>query len=187
MANYVWLDCDPGIDDAFAILMACFSNHINLIGISTVCGNQTIEKVTLNALKCLNMFNQISEPTLGESKLDFSKKLTTNDCLTHGGMNFPLVQGCAKPLLRSVKIGAEIHGETGLDTLTPVKFPEIPENAKKYVANLNQQETHFTTLIYQHFHRYWSYDKSGTFVHKLPRQLQVHKQNCGNGWINDKR
>ena len=47
----VWLDCDPGIDDAFAIVLAAFSDAIDLIGISTVSGNQSIDKITFNALK----------------------------------------------------------------------------------------------------------------------------------------
>jgi purine nucleosidase len=46
-----WLDCDPGLDDAFAIVLAAFSDAIDLIGISTVSGNQTIDKITYNALK----------------------------------------------------------------------------------------------------------------------------------------
>ena len=46
-----WIDCDPGIDDAFAIVLAAFSEKIDLIGISTVSGNQSIDKITYNALK----------------------------------------------------------------------------------------------------------------------------------------
>jgi purine nucleosidase len=50
-AAKVWLDCDPGLDDAFAIVLAAFSDAIDLIGMSTVSGNQTIDKITYNALK----------------------------------------------------------------------------------------------------------------------------------------
>jgi purine nucleosidase len=76
----VWLDCDPGHDDAMAIILAggrlinlypdgssfgktellirvhCptgYAPEIRLLGISTVAGNQTVEKVTLNALNLL--------------------------------------------------------------------------------------------------------------------------------------
>ena len=46
-----WLDCDPGLDDAFAIVMCAFSDAIDLIGISNVSGNQTVDKLTINTLK----------------------------------------------------------------------------------------------------------------------------------------
>jgi inosine-uridine nucleoside N-ribohydrolase len=51
----VWLDCDPGHDDACAILLAGHNKSIKLLGISTVCGNQTVEKTTLNAIKMLTV------------------------------------------------------------------------------------------------------------------------------------
>lgn len=56
MTKLVWLDCDPGHDDAMAIILAGHQNKfIKLLGISTVAGNQTVDKTTLNALKVLNI------------------------------------------------------------------------------------------------------------------------------------
>ena len=50
MAQKIILDCDPGHDDAVAIMMAAKHPEIELLGITTVRGNQTLEKVTRNAL-----------------------------------------------------------------------------------------------------------------------------------------
>ena len=53
MTTYLWVDCDPGHDDAFALILACHSANPAVIvaGVSTVCGNQTVDKTTDNALR----------------------------------------------------------------------------------------------------------------------------------------
>ena len=84
----VWLDCDPGHDDAFAIILAGHSKKINLLGISTVAGNQTVERTTLNALR----ISSIS-----------------------GMEDIPVAKGVAKPLMRPARICPEIHGTSGLN------------------------------------------------------------------------
>lgn len=38
----IWLDCDPGLDDAMAIILAAHHERINLIGLSTSAGNTTL-------------------------------------------------------------------------------------------------------------------------------------------------
>ena len=43
------LDCDPGHDDAVAILLAVGNPNIDLLGVTTVGGNQSLDKVTYNA------------------------------------------------------------------------------------------------------------------------------------------
>jgi purine nucleosidase/pyrimidine-specific ribonucleoside hydrolase len=87
----IWLDCDPGHDDALAILLCLASPGVNLLGISTVAGNQTVEKTTQNALNVLYV--------AGEN-------------------NLPVIMGSATPLCRSGKICPEIHGHSGLDGFT---------------------------------------------------------------------
>jgi inosine-uridine nucleoside N-ribohydrolase len=82
----VILDCDPGHDDAIAILLA--AKHLNVLGITTVGGNQSIEKVTANALKVVELGG-----------------------LTH----IPVARGMGHPLIREPMHAAAVHGETGLD------------------------------------------------------------------------
>lgn len=83
----VILDCDPGHDDAVAIMLACASQELEVLGITTVAGNQTGDKTFANALKVL---------TLIEKEL-------------------PVAKGFDKPLFRELETASEIHGETGLD------------------------------------------------------------------------
>ena len=47
------LDCDPGHDDAIALLLALASPEVELVGVTTVSGNQTLDKTTANALRVL--------------------------------------------------------------------------------------------------------------------------------------
>lgn len=87
------LDCDPGHDDALAIMLAAGDARIDLVGITTVAGNQTVEKTTRNAC---------SVATLAR--------------LHHT----PIVSGAGQPLLRSLRVAPEIHGMSGLDGPPPV-------------------------------------------------------------------
>ena len=81
------LDCDPGHDDAVAILLAGSNKNINLLGISVVAGNQTIEKTARNAM----------------------------NVATYLGIDVPVAIGCEYPMVRERVICAAIHGESGLD------------------------------------------------------------------------
>jgi inosine-uridine nucleoside N-ribohydrolase len=84
----VILDCDPGHDDAIAILLALASPEVNLLGVTTVCGNQTLEKTTANAIRVLD---HVGRP------------------------NIPVAAGASRPLVRERHVAADVHGETGLD------------------------------------------------------------------------
>ncbi|MBH0054843.1 MULTISPECIES: nucleoside hydrolase [unclassified Salinibacterium] len=88
MAEKIILDCDPGHDDAIAILLAHGSPHIELLGVTTVMGNQTIEKVTRNALAVARVA---------------------------GITDVPFARGAHRPLVREVEVAESIHGESGLD------------------------------------------------------------------------
>ena len=51
MSIPIFLDCDPGHDDAIALLLALASPEVELLGVTTVHGNQTLDKTTENALR----------------------------------------------------------------------------------------------------------------------------------------
>ncbi|WP_086956506.1 nucleoside hydrolase [Xenorhabdus innexi] len=82
------LDCDPGHDDAIAMLLAHGNPDIELLAVTTVVGNQTLDKVTRNALSVARIAN------------------------IH---NVPFAAGCHRPLVREIMTAPHIHGETGLD------------------------------------------------------------------------
>lgn len=84
----VVLDCDPGHDDAMAILLAAASPALELEAITTVAGNQTLEKVSLNARRI---------------------------CSVAGIDRVPIASGCDRPVRRAPIIADEIHGQSGLD------------------------------------------------------------------------
>jgi purine nucleosidase len=88
MARPVILDCDPGLDDALAILLARGCPDIDLLAITTVAGNQTLDKVTLNAQRT---------------------------CTVARIHDVPIYAGCGQPLERPLRVAADIHGESGLD------------------------------------------------------------------------
>jgi pyrimidine-specific ribonucleoside hydrolase len=82
------IDCDPGHDDAIAILLALASPEVELRGITTVAGNQTLEKTTRNALKVLELVDRT---------------------------DVPVAAGADRPLRRELRTAANVHGESGLD------------------------------------------------------------------------
>jgi purine nucleosidase/pyrimidine-specific ribonucleoside hydrolase len=88
VAVRVVLDCDPGHDDALAIVLAARHPGIDLRAITTVAGNQTLAKTTLNARRM---------------------------CTVAGIVGVPIAAGCERPLVQEAVIAEGIHGETGLD------------------------------------------------------------------------
>ncbi|KAL1961342.1 hypothetical protein VTO42DRAFT_70 [Malbranchea cinnamomea] len=84
----LWLDCDPGHDDAFAILLAAHHPSLRLLGVSTVHGNGSLENTTKNALSILEAI---------------------------GRSDIPVYPGAKKPFSRNAVHAADIHGDSGLD------------------------------------------------------------------------
>lgn len=144
-----WLDCDPGHDDAIAIILAYFNARINLLGISTTAGNQGLEKTTRNALNVLNIIGAISNTQTPKNGInEHNSDLKLRDSMIYGGLKVPVIKGVAKPLLRPSVICAEIHGESGLEG---AQFPLIPQNAFDFTNKISHQLKHFTTSIYELF------------------------------------
>ena len=81
------LDCDPGHDDAVAIMLAAKAPNLELLGITTVAGNQTLEKTQRNACRVLQWI----------------------------GADVPVYAGCDRPMVRSQVVAGDIHGDSGLD------------------------------------------------------------------------
>lgn len=94
MQRKILLDCDPGHDDAVAMMLAWGNPSIELLGITTVGGNQTLDKVTRNALSVATVV---------------------------GMHDVPIAAGCRLPLVRPVEIAPDVHGDSGLDG---VELPE---------------------------------------------------------------
>ena len=82
------LDCDPGHDDAVAILLAAGHPDIELLGLTTVGGNHTIDHVTRNAQQVLTVA---------------------------GLKDVPVYRGVTRPLLNDVITAEDIHGDTGME------------------------------------------------------------------------
>jgi purine nucleosidase len=64
-AHPVIIDCDPGHDDALALLLGAGDPRLRLLGVTTVAGNQTLEKTTHNALKVLALAGVTGIPVAG--------------------------------------------------------------------------------------------------------------------------
>lgn len=104
------LDCDPGHDDAVAIMLAGKSPAIELLGITVVSGNQTIEKTVNNALNVCQYLD----------------------------LDVPVYSGSANPLIRTrAPIADDIHGETGLDgpTFEPLTRSPHPGRAVDFIVD----------------------------------------------------
>ena len=115
------LDCDPGHDDAIALLLALASPEIDLLGLTTTYGNQTLEKTTANALRVLELV----------------------------GRNVPVAAGAARPLTRELVVAAHVHGESGLDgpVLPPAATAPVSEDAVAFIADRVSSAGRPVTLV----------------------------------------
>lgn len=104
------IDCDPGIDDTIALLMAFVSPELDILGITPVCGNQPLERTVRNTLQV---------------------------CELGGRADIPVFAGCFRPILRE-PIHGQFHGKSGLGNTSlpePVKTAE-PRSAVEFLVAL---------------------------------------------------
>src|SRR3954447_16215544 len=122
MPTPVIIDCDPGHDDAMALLLALGSPELELAAVTTVAGNQTIEKVTANAIRVLDV------------------------AAAHA---VPVAAGAHRALVYPARVASEVHGETGLDgpDLPPPSRPPEPLHAVELQARLLRERPHTLAAV----------------------------------------
>jgi inosine-uridine nucleoside N-ribohydrolase len=105
----VLIDCDPGHDDAIALLLALASPELDVLGVTTVAGNTTLERTTANAIRVLEFV---------------------------GRNDVPVAAGAARPLVREASVADYVHGETGLDgpMLPPPRREPLERHAVDFMA-----------------------------------------------------
>jgi inosine-uridine nucleoside N-ribohydrolase len=105
----ILFDCDPGHDDAIALVMAHRSPAIDLLGVTTVSGNAEIDRTTANCLRILEFI---------------------------GAKDVPVAEGCGRPLARPLVLGTA-DGPSGLEGspyLPPATMKIVPQHAVDFLA-----------------------------------------------------
>lgn len=105
------MDSDPGHDDAMAILLALASPEVELRAVTTVAGNQTLDRTTRNALVVLEIA---------------------------GRTDVPVAAGAKAPLHRPLRTAPAVHGESGLDgpVLPPPTASPVEAHAADFLAQV---------------------------------------------------
>src|SRR4051812_25463553 len=116
------IDCDPGHDDAMALLLALASPELELLGVTTVHGNTSLANTTANALRVLELA---------------------------GRGDVPVAAGAARPLVRLPAFASEVHGESGLDgPELPAAFAQaVDAHAVDFIAERLAAATQPVTLV----------------------------------------
>jgi len=116
------LDCDPGHDDAVAMLLALASPQLEVLGITTVGGNATLEHVTENALRVLALADR---------------------------EDVPVAVGARHPLVGPLHTAPHVHGESGLEgpQLPPARSQPVTEDAVTFIAAALEAAPEPLTLV----------------------------------------
>ena len=118
----VILDCDPGHDDALAIMLACGSPELEVLAVTTVAGNAGLANTTRNALRVLTLL---------------------------GRTTIPVASGADRPLIRESLVQPAFHGASGLDgaDLPEAAFAPVPQSAIELIATLVRESGQPVTLV----------------------------------------
>lgn len=122
MSHPIIIDCDPGHDDAIAIVLALAAPELSVKAITSSAGNQTPEKTLRNVLRMLTLLNRRDIPVAG---------------------------GAVKPLMRELIIADNVHGESGLDgpALPEPGFAPQPCTAVELMAKILRESPQPVTLV----------------------------------------
>ena len=117
----VILDGDPGHDDAIAWVLANASPMLKILAVTSVCGNQTIEKTTYNAGRVMTLI----------------------------GLDVPLAMGRVKPLVADARVAPSVHGASGLDgpALPEPKNKPVEQDACALMASVLEASDEPVVLI----------------------------------------
>jgi inosine-uridine nucleoside N-ribohydrolase len=118
----VIIDCDPGHDDAIALLLAVASPELDILGVTTVAGNTTLDKTTRNALTVLELA---------------------------GRPEIPVAMGAAVPITRDLVVAEYVHGKSGMDgpVLAPPSTEPVSAPATEFMARTIRNSPEPVTLI----------------------------------------
>ncbi len=116
------IDTDPGHDDALALLLAARAPELRLLAVTSVAGNQTLDKTTLNARRIL---------TIGDIR------------------DVPLAAGMSRPLVRPLRTAPYAHGESGLDgyDFGPPQIDVIPDHAVDLIIRTVTESPEPVTVV----------------------------------------
>lgn len=122
MTTKIILDCDPGHDDALAMMLAIANPEIDLLAVTTSAGNQTPEKTLNNAMRLLTLMHHQEIPVAG---------------------------GNRTPLLKPLETAGNVHGKTGLDgaDLPDPDFEVQPLTAIELIAKTLRESNTPVTLV----------------------------------------
>ncbi|GEQ06018.1 nucleoside hydrolase [Staphylococcus gallinarum] len=121
MTKKIIMDCDPGHDDAIALILAgAKQSPLDIIAVTTVAGNQSVEKNTNNALNVLDIM---------------------------GRLDIEVSVGASRPLIKDASFASEIHGETGLDGPNLPKVPALKPTTMHAVDTIIEKVSHSDTKV----------------------------------------